>query len=580
MKRLLTIILTFIITLTSVPVSVYGKTATPIDKVNKEKDDQLRQTVNDVTFLLKEVMQSKYDGVVQEVKEMITSNGYDFTLSMESFYDQPNPLKDADCIKYLAAYMSCKNYAKQKSIAIASLRDIPFIQYTYQIHNAVEYIPTKIDDYIQDTNVQDEYIKNPGKKYITEQTEVPIYVQQKNGHYKKTDDTTTIIPDSKKISFISVSLSAITPDDIFVYLNIDKSLVKDDYENRVKRISEVTTNEAITQTIIISLPSIDQLKENDIIKYEGYFAGQEGIRKAAVETALSLAGKVPYEWGGKASGPGYDPKWWTYNEKNGLQHGLDCSGFVQWTMMTTGVSKETYSKMNSTSQILSSGLNRIEKSELLPGDIGVTNRPADQVNHVGIYLGNDMWIHCSSTKRTVTVSKLDNLSVFYNPYSNEDISNYNDGKTANYINSYNITKNIDIKNSIYYTHNYENEEILLLAKLIYHEARGEGLDGWIGVAEVIANRIASSAYPNTIREVIYQSGQFEGKEYIESCTPTSDMISVAQMVLSGNLKVLDNPNCLFFRNPKTTDGIAAEIPIDWGSHKWFKAINNHAFYVQ
>lgn len=44
-----------------------------------------------------------------------------------------------------------------------------------------------------------------------------------------------------------------------------------------------------------------------------------------------------------------------------------------------------------------------------------------------------------------------------------------------------------------------------LTKNVYHEARGEPIDGQYAVAEVTMNRVASKHYPNTVCEVVYQA---------------------------------------------------------------------------
>ena len=51
-------------------------------------------------------------------------------------------------------------------------------------------------------------------------------------------------------------------------------------------------------------------------------------------------------------------------------------------------------------------------------------------------------------------------------------------------------------------------ELDMLAKIIYAEARGENYNGKVAVGAVIMNRIKSSKYPNTIREVIFAPKQF------------------------------------------------------------------------
>ena len=53
------------------------------------------------------------------------------------------------------------------------------------------------------------------------------------------------------------------------------------------------------------------------------------------------------------------------------------------------------------------------------------------------------------------------------------------------------------------------EDMDLMAAIIECEAGGESYEGKIGVGAVIMNRIRSEKFPNTLREVIYQSGQFQ-----------------------------------------------------------------------
>ena len=46
-------------------------------------------------------------------------------------------------------------------------------------------------------------------------------------------------------------------------------------------------------------------------------------------------------------------------------------------------------------------------------------------------------------------------------------------------------------------------EVRCLARNIYHEARGEDIDGQIAVAQVTLNRVDSPRYPNSICDVVY-----------------------------------------------------------------------------
>lgn len=52
------------------------------------------------------------------------------------------------------------------------------------------------------------------------------------------------------------------------------------------------------------------------------------------------------------------------------------------------------------------------------------------------------------------------------------------------------------------------EEKRCIADSIYHEARGESLEGMIAVANVIINRMRSRHFPDTACAVVYQHKQF------------------------------------------------------------------------
>lgn len=57
-------------------------------------------------------------------------------------------------------------------------------------------------------------------------------------------------------------------------------------------------------------------------------------------------------------------------------------------------------------------------------------------------------------------------------------------------------------------YSYSKDDIKLLACLIHAEAGTQSYEGKLAVANVVLNRVKSSKYPDTIKAVIYQSGQF------------------------------------------------------------------------
>jgi len=53
-----------------------------------------------------------------------------------------------------------------------------------------------------------------------------------------------------------------------------------------------------------------------------------------------------------------------------------------------------------------------------------------------------------------------------------------------------------------------SDDLNLLAAIIYCEAGNQSREGKVAVGAVVMNRVASNLFPNTIYDVIYQSGQF------------------------------------------------------------------------
>lgn len=79
-----------------------------------------------------------------------------------------------------------------------------------------------------------------------------------------------------------------------------------------------------------------------------------------------------------------------------------------------------------------------------------------------------------------------------------------------------------------------NQDVLLLARAINGEARGEPYDGQVAVGAVILNRTRDSRFPSTIAGVVYQPGAFtaivDGQIHAEM-KPTS--INAARDALNG-----------------------------------------------
>jgi cell wall-associated NlpC family hydrolase len=102
-----------------------------------------------------------------------------------------------------------------------------------------------------------------------------------------------------------------------------------------------------------------------------------------INNAMQLIG-VRYRWGG-----------------NTPQSGLDCSGFVRY------VFNDTFGFLlpRKSAQMSKVGL-QIPKDELQPGDLVFFNTMRHAFSHVGIYLGDNKFIHAPSKGKSIRVDDM------------------------------------------------------------------------------------------------------------------------------------------------------------------------------
>lgn len=120
---------------------------------------------------------------------------------------------------------------------------------------------------------------------------------------------------------------------------------------------------------------------------------------------------------------------------------------------------------------------------------------------------------------------------------------------------------------------FTREDIMLLARAIYAEARGETFTGQVAVGAVILNRLESREFPKTVREVIMQrqSGTYQFSPVEDgsiNLEPDDIAICAAIQAIAGH----DPTNgALYFYNPETaSDQWIRTLPV-------IARIGNHVF---
>lgn len=109
-------------------------------------------------------------------------------------------------------------------------------------------------------------------------------------------------------------------------------------------------------------------------------------------------------------------------------------------------------------------------------------------------------------------------------------------------------------------------ELNILAALVQCEAGGESYEGQLAVASVVMNRVRCGAYPNTITDVIYASGQFSPANSTKMSNLAlrgnikASCLQAAQEAINGNCNIGD---ALHFRRAGNKDGIIIGNHVFW-----------------
>ena len=163
----------------------------------------------------------------------------------------------------------------------------------------------------------------------------------------------------------------------------------------------------------IPMGSLTISQEDAIALLENLPDDLDPARKAVVETAVQLVGRVSYFWGGKSLTLGWDDRWGVPTEVTASgsgstgtirPFGLDCSGFVDWSFYNA-TNGSYYPGRGGGAATQHSYCTNIAWSEAQPGDL--VFYPDD--SHVGIVGGKDadgnlLIVHCSGGANGVVIT--------------------------------------------------------------------------------------------------------------------------------------------------------------------------------
>lgn len=212
---------------------------------------------------------------------------------------------------------------------------------------------------------------------------------------------------------LTVTITARTPDDMRVFYSFT--------EEQNKALDELLANSDMLAALAGDLTISDATAKKLLAELPTDLNPE---RRAVVETACRLVGKVNYFWGGKSLVIGWDSRWgqltrvWADGSSTTgtyLPYGLDCSGFVDWVFynVTDG---EYVIGHGGGAHMQHTYCTPISWNEAQPGDLVFYS--GDE--HVGIVGGRDengnlFIIHCAFSQNNVVITGREGFTTVARP---------------------------------------------------------------------------------------------------------------------------------------------------------------------
>ncbi|HEX7913482.1 MAG TPA: C40 family peptidase [Paraburkholderia sp.] len=159
------------------------------------------------------------------------------------------------------------------------------------------------------------------------------------------------------------------------------------FADEVSSFNQNASNSTLNGSNSLSTPAIPTTQAGASDSDGGaksFLSGMAGKAGDVVVGALNMIG-VRYRWGG-----------------NTPDSGLDCSGFVRYVFQDTlGMA------LPRRAEEMSRVGEKVRVSDLKPGDLVFFNTMRRTFSHVGIYIGDNKFVHSPSTGSTIRVDDMD-----------------------------------------------------------------------------------------------------------------------------------------------------------------------------
>ena len=183
-------------------------------RASTQQDELVKQSIMEATGIIENAISKSYDKAEAEVKQKIVDGGLDYYMTMESFYRQENPYKDANYLEMIAAYATAKEY--EDTLKVSDFYSLPFVKAEVKKKEETEYEPMLVQVYKESSDGV--YVED-GRKYINEPVQMDTYKRNSDDTFSK-EGSTTITPKTVATIYGEITLTGMTAEDILKYYGI------------------------------------------------------------------------------------------------------------------------------------------------------------------------------------------------------------------------------------------------------------------------------------------------------------------------------------------------------------------------
>ena len=216
----------------------------------KAEETLLKDDILNATLLMEELLNDEYSHVESTLQQDIENNNWNYTLTMDSFYENGNPYDNMDYQQTIAVLCTVMNHSS------ATIADISFLK-MYETPATIEKnVPVKTDRYKE---VQEGLYEKTGVAYITEDGTYPLYKETEDGYYI-IDGEQEIALDRETEDYATVTLELKSTDELMADVGIDFSSVENEYSQRLGEIMASGIDEtSLSQSVFVQIQSGIQL---------------------------------------------------------------------------------------------------------------------------------------------------------------------------------------------------------------------------------------------------------------------------------------------------------------------------------